>query len=58
MPNKKDKFDKSAEIDLLTRAIEDLIDTKLNKDGAYLKLFQARADIKEALALLLDVEYH
>lgn len=48
-------------IENLTAAIENMIDAKINlskvKTGlAEHGLYQARADIKESLALLLDVE--
>lgn len=48
---------KSEAISYLAEAIEEMIDAKINlADGGYKPLEQSRANVREALGILLDIE--
>ncbi len=50
-------MNKTEQVNYLLESIENLIDAKANiADGGPNPVYQARADIREALAILLDVE--
>lgn len=53
-------MNKAEHIEELVEAIDDLIDVKISvsqgNDNVYKKLYDARANIRERLALLLDIE--
>ncbi len=48
-------MEKNEKIDYLLKAIEDLIDAKANtENGGFTPVYQARADVREALELILE----